>query len=351
MVYGYIRISSDSQKQNNSFEMQESAILKRFPKAKIIKEQHSATTERPVFTELIGKLKRKDKLVCTEIDRLTRNTMEGIALYDLMIKKDFTIHIISVGEIHKNAYGRFSFINSVLLAEYEHSRILERTCGGREIARQNEKYREGRPKKFSEEEIDTALKLLSTHSYKVVEYMTGISKSTLIRAKRKEKSKQNGLFNEKEAQEKIKKQITFVDKKEEHSNSKQQVTFIDKKTFYLNYERLLYALTLLKVYDIQTVSQKNNIDVELLKNIKSLFDKEKDFSILVDGPSGKKSLPMGRLTQYGSGEIFEAMIMLKNYSYNEVERITGISKSTLIRAKRKINNEINKFMTEQTIIG
>ena len=83
-----------------------------------------------------------------------------------------------------------------------------------------------------------------------------------------------------------------------------------------------------------------------MKNIKSLFDKEKDFSILVDGPSGKKSLPMGRLTQHGSGEIFEAMIMLKNYSYNEVERITGISKSTLIRAKRKINNEINKFMTE-----
>ena len=61
---------------------------------------------------------------------------------------------------------------------------MERTSSGREIAKQKEDYREGRPKKFTKKQIALALKLLETHSYKEVGLMTGISKSTLIRAKR-----------------------------------------------------------------------------------------------------------------------------------------------------------------------
>ncbi|MDE7423236.1 MAG: hypothetical protein K2N51_06040 [Lachnospiraceae bacterium] len=49
----------------------------------------------------------------------------------------------------------------------------------------NPNYKEGRPHKFSKEKISLALKLLETHSYSQVENMTGISKSTLGRAKRK----------------------------------------------------------------------------------------------------------------------------------------------------------------------
>ena len=39
--------------------------------------------------------------------------------------------------------------------------------------------------KFGEEQIELALKLLENHSYKEVSNMTGISKSTLQRAKNK----------------------------------------------------------------------------------------------------------------------------------------------------------------------
>jgi 5-methylcytosine-specific restriction endonuclease McrA len=57
---------------------------------------------------------------------------------------------------------------------------------GKERAKENDpEWREGRPPKFTKKQIEHALQLLETHSYKQVEELTGISKSTLIRAKRK----------------------------------------------------------------------------------------------------------------------------------------------------------------------
>ncbi len=61
--------------------------------------------------------------------------------------------------------------------------IIERTQEGKAIARQNPNFREGRPFKYSQKQIEHALTLKEAHSYKQVEEMTGISKSTLIRVK------------------------------------------------------------------------------------------------------------------------------------------------------------------------
>lgn len=43
---------------------------------------------------------------------------------------------------------------------------------------------EGKPKLYSEKQIEHAVKLKETHTYRQVEDKTGISKSTLIRARR-----------------------------------------------------------------------------------------------------------------------------------------------------------------------
>lgn len=62
-----------------------------------------------------------------------------------------------------------------------------RCQAGREYARAHDpNYKEGRPKKFHRDQINLALELLSQgKTYKQVESMTGISKSTIIRAKRR----------------------------------------------------------------------------------------------------------------------------------------------------------------------
>ena len=80
-------------------------------------------------------------------------------------------------------------IRNIMLAfaEFERDMIVERTQEGKAIAKLNPDFREGRPKKFSRTQINHALLLLDDYSYKQVEQMTGISKSSLIRAKRQKK--------------------------------------------------------------------------------------------------------------------------------------------------------------------
>ncbi|MCM1161249.1 MAG: hypothetical protein NC412_08500 [Roseburia sp.] len=67
----------------------------------------------------------------------------------------------------------------------ERDMIVERTQEGKAIAKLSPDFKEGRPKKFSKVQINHALDLLNEYSYKQVGQVTGISKSTLIRAKRK----------------------------------------------------------------------------------------------------------------------------------------------------------------------
>lgn len=57
--------------------------------------------------------------------------------------------------------------------------------GKRKAKLKNPNYKEGRPLKYTDDEILSALKLLENMSYKDVEKITNISKSTLIRAKKK----------------------------------------------------------------------------------------------------------------------------------------------------------------------
>ena len=85
--------------------------------------------------------------------------------------------------------GRFFLQTMLAIAEMERNMIIERTQEGKEIAKQREDFKEGRPKKFSRKQIELALGLLETHSYRQVEEMTGISISTLARAKKKYQTK------------------------------------------------------------------------------------------------------------------------------------------------------------------
>ena len=81
--------------------------------------------------------------------------------------------------------GQFFITTLLAVAELERNQIIERCQNGKAIAKQNPEFTEGRPKKFNQKQVNHALDLLESHSYKEVEQLTGISKSTLIRAKRK----------------------------------------------------------------------------------------------------------------------------------------------------------------------
>ncbi len=183
MKFAYCRVSTKGQLDGNSIEEQTNAILKEYPEAEVITESFSGSKERPLFTDLIHRMKRGDMLIVTKLDRFCRSTKEGLQYIDNLMNKGVSIHILNMGLIEDTPMGRLIVTNLLAFAEFERAMIIERTQSGKAIAKTKEGYTEGRPRVYGKKQIDHALGLLSTHSYKQVEEITGISKSTLVRAK------------------------------------------------------------------------------------------------------------------------------------------------------------------------
>ena len=186
MIYGYCRVSTKGQaKDGNSLDAQEQEILSRYSDAHVYKEAYTGTTtDRPVFNEVIQQMQENDMLVVSKLDRLARNTEEGIKIVKNLFLKKCSVHVLNVGLLEDTAMGQFFITTLLAVAELERNQIIERCQTGKAIARQNSDFTEGRPKKYSRQQVQHALDLLKSHSYKQVEQMTGISKSTLIRAKK-----------------------------------------------------------------------------------------------------------------------------------------------------------------------
>ncbi len=90
-----------------------------------------------------------------------------------------------MGLVENTLTGNLILTVMLAFAEYKRGMIVERTQTGRAIAKQDPNYREGRPKKYSRCQVNHALSLLEEgKTYRQVEDLTGISKSTMIRAKR-----------------------------------------------------------------------------------------------------------------------------------------------------------------------
>ncbi|MGL5190905.1 MAG: recombinase family protein [Cetobacterium sp.] len=189
-IIGYCRVSSKGQMDNNSLEQQEKEILNKYSNAIIFKEQYTGTTtDRPVFNEVLKTLKEDDTLVVTKLDRLARNTIEGIEIVQDLFDRYISVHVLNVGLLENTTMGKFFLTTLLAVAEMERNTILERTQAGKDIARMKPGFKEGRPKKFTKEQLDNALSMLTInggrYSYNEVERLLNISKSTLIREQRK----------------------------------------------------------------------------------------------------------------------------------------------------------------------
>lgn len=186
MVYGYVRVSTRGQATDGfSIEQQTNEILSKYENATIYAENYTAITiDRPILNEVISSLKENDVLVVSKLDRLARNTVEGIELVEKLFSMGVSVHVLNVGLLENTSMGKFFLTTLLAVAEMERNTIVERTQKGKEVAKLNPNFVEGRPKKYTKEQIEYALLLLETNSYKEVERMTHISKSTLIRAKK-----------------------------------------------------------------------------------------------------------------------------------------------------------------------
>ena len=186
-IIGYCRVSTKGQLDGNSIEEQTGKILERYNAAEIVEESFSGAKERPIFNSVLERLEKGDLLVVTKLDRFCRTTKEGLTYIDTLMNKGVKIHILNMGLIEDSPMGRLIVTNLLAFAEFERSMIIERTQGGKAIAKTKAGFKEGRPKKFTKEQLDHAIELLKSNSYSQVEKMTQISASTLTREVRKRK--------------------------------------------------------------------------------------------------------------------------------------------------------------------
>lgn len=184
MKYGYARVSTIHQDLQAQLQALESEGCD-----KIYSEHFTGTkTDRPQFRELLEALQESDTLVVTKLDRFARSASDAMKIVKELFERGVKVHILNMGIVENTPTGRLIFNIMASFAEFERDMIVERTQEGKAIAKQNPDFREGRPNKYSKKQLEHALKLKENHSYKQVEELTGISKSTLIRYRQKRES-------------------------------------------------------------------------------------------------------------------------------------------------------------------
>lgn len=183
MIYGYARVSTMTQSRDGNSLEDQTAALEQYGCQAIITEAFTGKTmERPKFQSLVTKLQPGDTLVVCKLDRFARTAIDGVQTVRDLFDRGVRVHILNMGLIENTLTGNLILTVMLAFAEYERGMIVERTQTGKAIAKLNPDFREGRPKKYTTEQLDHARQLLQDgNSYAKVARMTGISKSTLVR--------------------------------------------------------------------------------------------------------------------------------------------------------------------------
>lgn len=142
--------------------------------------------DRPEFEKLRNKIRKGDTLIVTRLDRLGRSVSQASAVITEMLDEGIVINVLNLGVLSNDSVN--TLLRNVLLAfaQFERDLIVSRTQEGKAVAKAiNPEFREGRPPKYDQEQLDHAMELLNNYSYSQVVKLTGISRSTLVREKKK----------------------------------------------------------------------------------------------------------------------------------------------------------------------
>ena len=181
---GYARVSSKEQNLDRQLQALEGV-------SKVFSDKLSgATTERPQLQAMLDYIREGDIVVVSELDRLGRNNKDLTDIMNAIQQKNATLEVLnlpSMSGIEDDNLRRL--INNLVIelykyqAESERKRIRERQAQGIVLAKENGKFKGGKPK-FSENDprLQLAFKLyLECATEKDVERQTGINRRTFQR--------------------------------------------------------------------------------------------------------------------------------------------------------------------------
>ena len=190
MIYGYARVSTARQMKNGNSLQDQVEKLTAAGAQTIFQDSYTGTKlDRPEFAKLMAQIQSGDTLIVTKLDRFARTATDGAALVQELVNNGIEVNILNMGKADSSPMGKLMITIMFAFAEFERDMIVERTQEGKAIARANGKRVDGRPRKFNPAQLQHAMELISSgSSYTETERMTGISKSTLIRERRRYKA-------------------------------------------------------------------------------------------------------------------------------------------------------------------
>lgn len=147
MQIGYIRVSTND--QNTALQR---GALECAGCEQVFEEKMSGTVaNRPALKKLLRTLNAGDTLVVWKLDRIGRNVLHALLMFQQLQEKGINFRSITDGVDLKTASGRYNFRNILSAAQYESDLNSERTLAGLAVARAKGRVGGRRPK-FSDEQ-------------------------------------------------------------------------------------------------------------------------------------------------------------------------------------------------------
>ncbi len=332
-VYGYIRVSNNH--DTGDLETQKSA-LEKVGCDKIYIENSTNSRNTPQLDKLLKTVEKGDTVVVTSFDRISKrpeyiaNTIENLS------NKNVALNILNIGVIDNTPTG--TLIKNSILPLINSSRIAL--------------LEERKDKNYTQKDLERALELLNTHSYRETSEMTDVPQSTL---RYYSNVKKNKKYTDKDIKRAANLLKTYTYKEVSEMTGMNltklyQVVPPDKKhKKHKKYtdKDINRALELLKTHTYKEVSEMTGMNLTKLYKVAPLNKKAKDVTDskeTSDTSDTKKENENATKTastlkpkkprkpkprKYTKEQIKHAIELLQTHSVQEVSEMTGICKTNL----------------------
>ena len=180
MLVGYMRVSSESDRQNTN--LQRDALLAVGVDSRHLFEDHAsgAKDDRPGLAKALEYVQPGDVLVVWKLDRLGRSLSHLLKIVTSLKEKKVAFRSLTEGMDTTTPSGELLFHVFGALAQYERALTQERVLAGLEAARRRGRIG-GRPLAITGEKLDTILTSLQSGMSKAAVCRNfGVKRTTLI---------------------------------------------------------------------------------------------------------------------------------------------------------------------------
>jgi DNA invertase Pin-like site-specific DNA recombinase len=180
MLVGYMRVSSDSDRQTTN--LQRDALIAAGVDSRHLFEDHGsgARDDRLGLSEALAFVRPGDVLVVWKLDRLGRSLSHLLSIVNTLKDKQVAFRSLTEGMDTTTASGELLFHVFGALAQYERALIRERVVAGIEAARRRGRIG-GRPPVIVGEKLDAIITALDGGMSKAAVCRNfGVKRTTLI---------------------------------------------------------------------------------------------------------------------------------------------------------------------------